>query len=57
VMVAAGDRAARRPVTTGIATDAGVEVTSGLRAGELVITQGHIGLADGAAISVAVSDR
>lgn len=53
VMVAAGARAERRVVTTGIESDDRVEVTSGLRAGELVITRGHLGLADGAAISVA----
>jgi RND family efflux transporter MFP subunit len=54
VMIARGDRAERRPVTTGITTDAGVEITSGVSAGELLITQGHIGLADGALITVAV---
>lgn len=53
VMVAAGDRAERRVVTTGIESEGRVEVTSGLQAGELVITRGHIGLADGAAITVA----
>jgi multidrug efflux pump subunit AcrA (membrane-fusion protein) len=53
VMVAAGDRAERRAVTTGIADEQRVEITSGLRAGELVITRGLIGLTDGAAISVA----
>lgn len=54
VMVAAGSRAERRAVTTGIRNDDRIEVTSGVRAGELVITRGHIGLADGAAISVAL---
>jgi membrane fusion protein (multidrug efflux system) len=54
VMVAVGDMASRRLVTTGITTDAGVEITSGLKAGDLVITQGHVGLEDGAAISVAI---
>ena len=53
VMVAAGSRAERRAVTTGIENEDRVEITSGLRAGELVITRGHIGLAEGAAISVA----
>ena len=53
VMVANGDRAERRVVTLGIEDVQRVEVTSGLRAGELVITRGHLGLADGAAISVA----
>lgn len=54
VMIAAGDRAERRQVTVGITTAAGVELTSGVRPGELLITQGHIGLADGAVITVAV---
>jgi cobalt-zinc-cadmium efflux system membrane fusion protein len=54
VMVAVGDRAQRRPVTTGILTDDRLEIVSGLQPGELVITQGHIGLEDGAVISVVV---
>jgi membrane fusion protein (multidrug efflux system) len=53
VMVANGSRAERRVVTLGIEDVQRVEVTSGLRAGELVITRGQLGLADGAAISVA----
>jgi RND family efflux transporter MFP subunit len=53
LMVAAGSRAERRVVMTGIQTEDRIEITSGLKAGELVITRGHIGLADGAAISVA----
>ena len=54
VMIANGDRAERRTITTGITTDAGVEITSGIRPGELVITQGNIGLADGAMINAVV---
>jgi RND family efflux transporter MFP subunit len=54
VMVAAGDRAERRVIQTGVATERRVEVVSGLRAGELVITQGHVGLGDGALINVVV---
>jgi RND family efflux transporter MFP subunit len=54
VMVAADSLATRRVVTTGIQDAQRVEITSGVRAGELVITRGHIGLSDGAAISVAV---
>jgi RND family efflux transporter MFP subunit len=54
VMVAVGDRAERRVVRTGVAVERRVEVVSGLRAGELVITQGHVGLPDGALINVAV---
>lgn len=55
LLVANGDRAERRTVTTGLADDRRVEITSGLRPGELVIVQGQIGLADGARISAAVS--
>jgi len=57
VVVAAGNRAERRIVTTGLADDESVEITSGVRAGELIITRGHTGLADGAAISVDTSSR
>jgi RND family efflux transporter MFP subunit len=54
VMVAAGSRAERRPVSTGIEDEQRIEIVSGVRAGELIITRGHIGLPDGTAISVAV---
>ncbi len=57
VFVAVGDRAERREVMTGVATDRQVEITSGLRAGELVITRGHNGLEDGAEISVDTAAR
>ena len=50
--VAAGNTAERRVVTVGVETDERVEITSGLKAGELVITRGQNGLEDGAAISV-----
>ena len=53
VFVARDARAERRVVKTGIENPAQIEVTTGLRAGELVITRGHVGLADGAAITVA----
>ena len=53
VFVAVDSRAERRSVTTGIEDAARVEITSGLQAGELVITRGHIGLSDGAAVTVA----
>lgn len=53
VMIAAGSRAERRVVQTGIEDLARVEITAGIRPGELVITRGHVGLDDGAAISVA----
>jgi multidrug efflux pump subunit AcrA (membrane-fusion protein) len=40
-------------VKTGIENQAQIEVTSGIKAGELVITRGHVGLTDGAEITVA----
>lgn len=52
VYVAVGSQARRRTVTTGITDDERVEITSGLDAGELVITRGQANLPDGAAISV-----
>ena len=56
VFVAADSRAERRGVKTGIEDAARTEIVDGVRAGELVITRGHVGLADGAAITVA-TDR
>jgi RND family efflux transporter MFP subunit len=53
VMVVSGARAERRAVTTGLQDAQSIEIMSGVRAGEMVITRGHLGLADGAAISVA----
>lgn len=52
VFIANGSRAERRVVTTGITDDTQIEITSGVKRGEAVITRGHIGLADGAPISV-----
>jgi cobalt-zinc-cadmium efflux system membrane fusion protein len=52
VFVAAGNIAEKRVVTVGVETDERAEVTSGIKAGELVITRGQSGLEDGAAISV-----
>jgi membrane fusion protein (multidrug efflux system) len=57
VMVASGSRAERRIVQTGIEDQARIEITSGVRAGELVITRGHVGLEDGAAITTAIDAR
>jgi RND family efflux transporter MFP subunit len=54
IFVVAGSQAQRRLVKTGIEDAARVEITEGVRAGELVITRGHIGLSDGATITVAV---
>jgi RND family efflux transporter MFP subunit len=57
VFVAAGDRAERRAVTPGVETEERTEVTSGIKAGELVITQGQNALQDGDRITVNVSGR
>jgi RND family efflux transporter MFP subunit len=52
VMVAGGDdKAHKRKVTIGLTTPKRAEVTSGLKAGEMVIVQGQQGLPDGAAIT------
>lgn len=53
VMVAAGDKAQRRKVETGLKTPTQVEITSGLKAGDRVIVKGQQGLPDGAAIAIA----
>lgn len=53
VMIANGGRAERRAVTTGLQDDENVEIMTGVLAGEMVITRGQLGLADGTAISVA----
>jgi RND family efflux transporter MFP subunit len=52
LFIAAGNTAERRAVTLGVETDERVEITSGLKAGELVVTRGQAALEDGAAISV-----
>jgi RND family efflux transporter MFP subunit len=50
VFVAAGGKARRRQVRVGLADAAGVEIVSGVSAGEPVIVDGQVGLPDGAAI-------
>jgi multidrug efflux pump subunit AcrA (membrane-fusion protein) len=55
VFVATQGHAERRRVKTGIEDAARTEITEGVRAGELIITRGHVGLADGAAITVATN--
>ena len=52
VVVAVGSIAQRRPVVTGLMDTEYVEIRSGLKAGELIITQGHSALRDGTPISV-----
>ncbi len=55
VFVAAGGKATRRKIVTGLADAERVEAVSGVKAGEPVITHGQAGLPDGAAIRVAPS--
>ena len=50
-------RAHRSPVTTGIRSTDAVQLTSGVKAGDLVITTGGYALADGLKISVTVPQR
>ncbi len=52
VFVVANDKAERRAVTVGLSDDAHVEVRSGLKSGEQVITTGQAGLPDGAVIRI-----
>jgi multidrug efflux system membrane fusion protein len=54
VVVAAGSIAQRRPVIIGLTDAEHVEIRSGLKAGELIITQGHSSIRDGALISVTI---
>jgi len=51
VFVAAGDKAERRAVEAGLTDGEHVEITKGVKAGELVITKGMNGLPDDAKIS------
>jgi RND family efflux transporter MFP subunit len=53
VFVAAGDKAERREVETGLSDSLHVEVQSGVKVGEQVIVSGQSGLPDGAHISLA----
>jgi RND family efflux transporter MFP subunit len=53
VFVVRSDRRAhRQEITVGLSSDAGVEVTSGLQAGDRVIVNGQNGLPDGAPVTV-----
>lgn len=54
VVVAAGNSAERRPVVIGLVDGENIEILSGLKPGELIITQGHSTLRDGTPISVSV---
>ena len=52
VVVAAGDVAERRPVVIGLVDAENIEILSGLKSGELIITQGHSTLRDGTPITI-----
>ncbi|MDE3110334.1 MAG: efflux RND transporter periplasmic adaptor subunit, partial [Acidobacteriota bacterium] len=53
VMVIGGDQVAHQTgVQTGIHQDGEVQITSGLRAGQRVVTEGAYGLPDGATVQV-----
>jgi hypothetical protein len=53
VFVAANNKAQRRTVVLGLEDQDRVEIASGVKAGEPVITSGQNGLPDGAKISIA----
>jgi RND family efflux transporter MFP subunit len=57
VFVATGDKAERRVVEAGLADGEHVEITKGVKAGELVITKGMNGLPDDAKISTEPADK
>jgi RND family efflux transporter MFP subunit len=52
VVVAAGSVAQRRPVAIGLVDAENIEILSGLKSGELIITQGHSTLRDGTPITI-----
>jgi len=51
-VVTADNKAHRRPVVVGLASDDDVQIVSGLREGEKVVIKGHDELPDGAAVTV-----
>jgi membrane fusion protein, multidrug efflux system len=57
VFVVENETAKRRIVKTGIEADDRVEITSGLKPGELVITSGQNGLPDGAKVTLSARDE
>lgn len=56
VYVVDADTLARRPVELGLTADGWVELASGVRAGELVVTSGHANLRPGTRVRVTASD-
>ena len=52
VMVLEGERASKVEVAIGLTGDEGIEITDGLQDGQLVVTEGNFGLADGSLVEV-----
>jgi multidrug efflux pump subunit AcrA (membrane-fusion protein) len=52
VVVAVAGVVQRRPVVIGLVDGENIEILSGLKPGELIITQGHSTLRDGTPVSV-----
>ena len=52
VFVVMGDKAQRRPVQIGLTDGTGIEILSGVKAGEMVIVDGQAGLPDDAKITI-----
>jgi RND family efflux transporter MFP subunit len=57
VFVVNGTKAERRRVQIGLTDGEHVEIASGLKAGELVIVQGHAGLPDGATVTTGTGEQ
>jgi multidrug efflux pump subunit AcrA (membrane-fusion protein) len=57
VFVIENETAKRREVKTGIENDERVEIISGVKPGEMVITSGQNGLPDGAKVTLAARDE
>lgn len=57
VFVAAGNRARRTPVTIGIRSQNMVQVTSGLKPGQIVITSGGYALSNNLRVNATVGDK
>ncbi len=52
IYVVVGDKAQARKITLGVESDSTAQVTSGLEAGELIVTEGILGMFDGAPVMV-----
>jgi multidrug efflux pump subunit AcrA (membrane-fusion protein) len=56
VFVVTGETAARRPVSTGLATGSAVEIVKGLAAGDSVVTRGGFAVREGDRVVVAKAE-